>query len=180
MALAPAEMQKAIIQNLPSKTGRTLEEWIELANSFNLSKNSEILAKLKSDFQLGHIQAQTIVWRMDGKNPYLDTTGYEEQIFKHSFQQYQVVKARVLSLDAAITAKPCKTYVPFYKKLQFALLTERNGQLVMGLSLPETLFPDLPAAYQLGGSNRLNKMVVVAHTDLAMLDAYVLEALNNH
>lgn len=177
MALSPAEMQEAIIQNLPSKTGKTLIEWIELAKSFNLEKNSEIVAKLKTDFQLGHVQAQTIVWRLNGDKPYLETAGYEEQIFKQTFKQYQTIKTLLLALDAGISAKPCKTYVPFYKKLQFALLTEKNGQLMLGLHLPEPLFPELPRAHRLSGSNRINRMVEITHTDWTTLQPYLLEAI---
>lgn len=74
MALSAAEMQEAVIRNLPEKTGKSLEEWIHIANSFNLSKNSEILKKLKQDYSLGHVQAQTIIWRMNGEKPYIETT----------------------------------------------------------------------------------------------------------
>lgn len=54
MALSPAEMQEAIIKNLPKKTGKSLEEWIEIARDFKLTKNSEITKKLKADYGLGH------------------------------------------------------------------------------------------------------------------------------
>ena len=85
MALSAAQMQEAIIHNLAAKTGKSLQKWISIAKKFNFSRKSEILKKLKSDYNLGHGQAQTIVWRMKDEKPYVETTGYEENIFKKTF-----------------------------------------------------------------------------------------------
>lgn len=38
MALSAAQMQEAVIKNLPEKTGKSLEEWIAIAKTFSLSK----------------------------------------------------------------------------------------------------------------------------------------------
>jgi len=58
MALSAAQMQEAVINNLPEKTGKTLDEWISIAKGFSLSKKNYILKKLKSEYSLGHVQAQ--------------------------------------------------------------------------------------------------------------------------
>lgn len=68
MALSPAAMQEAIIRNLPEKTGKSLEEWIVIARSFDLAKSSDILKKLKSEHHLGHFQAQTVIWCMNAED----------------------------------------------------------------------------------------------------------------
>ena len=59
--MTPEEMQKAIIKNLPEKTGKTLEEWLVIAKSLDTSKQKELVQKLKTEYGLGHFQASTII-----------------------------------------------------------------------------------------------------------------------
>ena len=59
--MSPAEMEKAIIRNLPEKTGKSLEEWLQLL-ALQTDQNKKALKQfLKQEHQLGHFQAQTIV-----------------------------------------------------------------------------------------------------------------------
>jgi len=180
MALSPAEMQEAIIKNLPKKTGKSLEEWIEIARDFKLTKNSEITKKLKADYGLGHVQAQTIVRRMDGKIPYVQTDGYEEAIFKNTFQLYEELKKQITSLSNDVKVKPCKTYIPFYRNKQFAIATEKKGELILGLNLSNEAFPELTDVKKLGGSDRINKMLVVQKDNIQDVLPYVQEAFQNN
>jgi predicted transport protein len=180
MALSAAQMQEAVINNLPAKTGKTLDEWIRIAKAFNLSKSNEILKKLKSEYNLGHVQAQTIVWRMGEEKPYVETKGYEENIFKKTFDLYEKLKSQIQAISDDISVKPCKTYIPFYRNNQFAILTEKKGELVLGLNLKTEHFPELVKAEKLGGSDRINKMIVVNNDNLSMLNKYVKEAYSNN
>jgi hypothetical protein len=38
MALSAAQMQEAVIRNLPEKTGKSIEEWVNIARNLNLEK----------------------------------------------------------------------------------------------------------------------------------------------
>lgn len=180
MALSAAEMQEAVIRNLPEKTGKSLEEWVRIARSIPVSKPSELVKKLKSDHGLGHVQAQTIVWRLNGETPYVETAGYEEGIFRSegNLERYQVLKTTLLALGADVKAKPCKTYIPFYRNRQFAILTERKGALILGLALPEGDYPDLLPAEKIGGSDRITRFWVVrdgalpAAVSTCLMEAY--------
>ena len=60
MGLSPQQMNDAIIQNLKLKTGRTLEEWIDIVEKSSTSEKKEIIASLKEEYGLGHFQAQTV------------------------------------------------------------------------------------------------------------------------
>jgi predicted transport protein len=180
MALSAAQMQEAVIRNLPAKTGKTLEEWIGVAKAFNLSKSNDILKKLKVEYGLGHVQAQTIVWRMGEEKPYVETNGYEENIFKKTFDLYAKLKSQIQAISDDISVKPCKTYIPFYRNKQFAVLTEKKGELILGLNLESERFPELAKAEKLGGSDRIKKMIVVNKDNLSYLNKYIQEAyLNN-
>ena len=61
MALSPSEMHDAILKNLPEKTGKNINEWIEVVRGINELSDKEMLNKLKIDYKLGHFQAQTII-----------------------------------------------------------------------------------------------------------------------
>ena len=180
MALSAAQMQEAVIKNLPEKTGKSLEEWITIAKTFSLSKKSDVLKKLKSDYKLGHVQAQTIVWRMENEKPYVETAGYEENIFRKTFDLYTKLKSQIQAINSDISVKPCKTYIPFYRKKQFAILTEKKGELILGLNIASGRFPELATAEKLGGSDRINKMIVVTNDNLTQLKKYIQEAYSNN
>lgn len=180
MALSAAQMQEAVIKNLPEKTGKNLDEWISIAKAFNFSKKNDILKKLKAEYGLGHVQAQTIVWRLEDEKPYIETIGYEENIFKKTLALYTKLKSQILTMNDDISAKPCKTYIPFYRKNQFAILTEKRGQLILGLNLTTNRFPELLEAEKLGGSERINKMIIVNNDNLTQLNKYIQEAYSNN
>ncbi len=61
MGLTPEEMYQSIVQNLPKKTGKSIEEWAEIAKSLCADTDKELHTRLKSEFQLGHFQAQSII-----------------------------------------------------------------------------------------------------------------------
>tara|TARA_R110002051_G_scaffold219450_2_gene283485 strand:+ start:2167 stop:2376 length:210 start_codon:yes stop_codon:yes gene_type:complete len=60
MALNPKQMSESIIRNLPKKTGKSLDEWIEIIVSTKLQEKSEIIEFLKTKKKLGHFQAQVV------------------------------------------------------------------------------------------------------------------------
>ncbi len=54
-------MENAIIRNLPSKTGKSLEEWIRLLSGSGLTEKRDMKQYLKDEHGVGHFQSQTIV-----------------------------------------------------------------------------------------------------------------------
>ena len=59
--MTPSEMEKAIIDNLPEKTGRSLEEWLAVLRASGLSEKRELKEMLKKTHGVGHFQTQTTV-----------------------------------------------------------------------------------------------------------------------
>ena len=59
--MTPEEMEKAIIRNLPEKTGRSLEEWCAALRDTGLTEKRALKEHLKKNEGVGHFQAQTIV-----------------------------------------------------------------------------------------------------------------------
>lgn len=61
MALSPKEMENAIVKNLPEKTGKSLDDWLDVLLEENLSDTKQMKYCLKEKYKVGHFQAQTIV-----------------------------------------------------------------------------------------------------------------------
>ena len=61
MGLSPKEMEGAIIKNLPVKTGKSIDEWIQVLAKEKIPGKKEMKVCLKEKHKLGHFQAQTIV-----------------------------------------------------------------------------------------------------------------------
>lgn len=59
--MIPEEMKKAIIKNLSTKTGNSLEEWLKILNKENLKDRNTMKKCLKEKYHLGHFQAQIVV-----------------------------------------------------------------------------------------------------------------------
>ncbi len=52
---------QGMIANLPSKTGKTLAQWIRIAAKSPATTDAELAAWLKQEHGLGHFQARLVV-----------------------------------------------------------------------------------------------------------------------
>jgi hypothetical protein len=166
----PKDQEQAIIANLPSKTGRTLEEWISVVQHSGLAGKKEQLQLLKQEYGVGHFQAQLILQRAErgGIGEYEN----KEQLLKELFTGeneplyplYEAIAQEVGSWSPeGVRIQPCKTYVPLTRSKQFLVVKPMKGKLVLGLALPEEAAADsgLEAAKGLGGSSRINAKLIL-------------------
>jgi hypothetical protein len=68
MALNPQQMSEAIIRNLKEKTGKTLEEWLDILTKTELKEKKEVTQFLKTEKKLGHFQAQVVFTAFNSQN----------------------------------------------------------------------------------------------------------------
>jgi len=67
-----------------------------------------------------------------------------------------------LNIAKDIRIQPCKTYIPFYRKNQFALLTKtKNDAILLGLNLPENHSIPKFSSKSAKGSVRINAQTVI-------------------
>ncbi len=59
--MTPEDMEKAILRNLPEKTGKSLEQWFAVLSAVGRTETRALKDALKKDHGVGHFQAQTIV-----------------------------------------------------------------------------------------------------------------------
>jgi len=143
-----AMVQKAI-QELPAKTGRSLEEWIKFIKKSGPRTEKERREWLKTEHGLGTNYAGWIAERAEGKGEdgdpeaYLRTAeGYVEKMFagpKGSLRPiYDALLKLGLGLGKDVKACPCQTIVPLYRKHVFAQIKPTTQTRIdLGLALKD-------------------------------------------
>ena len=56
----PEEMEKAMLNNMIDKTGKSLKEWIDIVNKRGFTENKDIVKFLKEEYSVGHFYAHLI------------------------------------------------------------------------------------------------------------------------
>jgi hypothetical protein len=144
MPREPAEMRAAIIGNLPARTGRALEEWVELVRSQGPQGRRERIAWLKSEHRLGHGQAQLVVAEAEQEPGYTPPTS--DQLLEGQYSAgkaqlrpiYDRVAEVVREVAPQAALEPRKTYVTLSRSLrQFGVVQPTTRTRVdLGLRLP--------------------------------------------
>ena len=60
-------MERAMIKNMAERTGRSIDDWIEIVGSKEFNKHSEIVNFLKSNYSITHGYANLIARRSKKK-----------------------------------------------------------------------------------------------------------------
>ncbi len=142
-----AMMQKWI-RELPSKTGRSLEEWVELTRKSGPATEKERREWLKKEHKLGTNYAVCIAERVDGKGTEDDSPeAYLEAAVAWVEAQYSGPRAGMrplydqllklaLSLGKEAKASPGKTGVSLYRNHVFATIKPAtHTRIDLGLAL---------------------------------------------
>ena len=56
----PLSMEKAMLENMVDKTGKSIEEWIDIVNKQKFVENKDIVKFLKEEYSIGHFYAHLI------------------------------------------------------------------------------------------------------------------------
>jgi len=126
-------MMRAIITNLPIKTGRDLDTWVTLIREQamgvgGMTKHREISEWLKCEHGLGHNTAYILA--AEALKPADYTPPTTEEIIAAQYAGakaslrpiFERVLAYVQTLGSGIRIEPRQTYVAFARKSQFALI----------------------------------------------------------
>src|SRR5512133_1640844 len=139
---------QGILANLRGKTGRTLDEWVALAQAAGPMERKDRQAWLKAR-GLGATQASLVAQRAESSpgHAFDDTPeGYLAAAPGHVNHQYGGRKAplrplfeRIVtlarSLGPDVKVCPCETIVPFYRNHVFAEVKPFASRLDLGLAL---------------------------------------------
>ncbi len=134
-------MYAAIAKNLPERTGKSLEEWLEIAKDRPDGKKTQQIEWLMG-FGLGRGQAQTVLYYAQGMDlDYTDGDGLVRDMYKGQHQAllpvYEETRDALMGRWDDVDLHILKTYVSFNRNRQFLIVRPKGGVLVMGLALPE-------------------------------------------
>jgi hypothetical protein len=123
---------QAVIDNMPEKTGRSIDEWMALVEKSGPAGEKERIAWLKSQHKLGATTAGLIAECASGLGQEtIFGPAYLEAAARYVEEMYDGAKAdlrpihdalteMVVSLGKDVKICPCTTIVPFYRNHVFA------------------------------------------------------------
>ncbi len=146
-------MTQAIIAAMKEKTGRSLEDWLELVGNDGPATEKERAAWLKAKHGLGTNYAGCIAEISVGEGELFSAEGYlrlapryVEDLFAGPKAGlcpiYEALLAAGLKLGKDVRVCPCKTFVPLYRSHVFAQIKPTTRTRIdLGLALKDTKTP---------------------------------------
>lgn len=114
---------KTMIDNMPEKTGKSLDEWKIILKEKSFGKHSEGVKYLKTEHNVTHGFANTIVTLSKEENNTSEDLVESQYKGKESlFSIYKELITLVNSLGSDITITPKKESVSIIRKRQFVLI----------------------------------------------------------
>lgn len=130
-----------MIKNLKEKTGKSLEDWVELVKKENFEKHSQIVKFLKSEHAFTHGYANLVAL----KSREADAGSVEEKddLIKaqytgkeHFIPLYEKLVNGIEKFGKDVVFAPKKKYVSVRRKKQFAMLTPASkSRFEIGINL---------------------------------------------
>jgi hypothetical protein len=161
MAKSPEETLASMISSLAGKTGKSLEEWLEIVRSGKPGKHGEIVRLLKEKHGITHGYANLIAHKALGSDAGSaaeageDLVGAQYAGAKAALRPiYDALVARVVALGPDVALAPKKAYVSLRRSKQFGLIQPSTAtRLDVGLNLK-----GVPPAGRLEASGSFNAM----------------------
>ena len=169
-------MDKALqtmIDNMPEKTGKSLQEWKSLLKTMSFSKHTEAVNFLKKEHQVTHGFANTIVTLSKEENTDPSDLVSAQYTGKESLRPiYERLLEVVKSFGTDVVISPKKTSVSIIRKKQFALIKPATkSRIDLGLKLK-----DKPITDRLGNSGPFGTMCTnrVQLSDINQIDVELI------
>ena len=140
--MEPKDMELSIIRSLKARTGRGLDEWLELLAERGPASKRDRITWLKEAYGLGHFQARTIATRaQEGTGPYDDEAALLSSLFSHAdehlLETYEAVMQVLRERGDDVRVAPLATQVSFYRRRRFMAAKPLGNALILGFVLPE-------------------------------------------
>ena len=168
------EFEKEFIDALEGSTGKDLNAWMRIIDSFSSKKRNEVIAWLKDEHKFNHMQASLLagIHANGGKPVYASA----EELLENQFTKAPDMRALYESFIAFIaksfpnaTILPKKTYVSVLENREFGAVNIKPKELRVGLDLGDRPFDETVEKAKLTGPMpRISHMIVV--TDGSQLD----------
>lgn len=128
---------QAYLDNIKAKTGLTPADFKRLATEKNLVKHSEIIAWLKTEYELGHGHANAIAATLKDSKPSGDQK--LEAIFKNktsSYRLFETLLEQIKVFAPDTTLAPTSSYISLLKNgKKFGIVQPSAESLDIGIKL---------------------------------------------
>ena len=143
MAQSPEAALQTMIDNLATKTGKSLSDWVAVVNKSGLAKHGEIVAKLKNDHGVGHGYANLIAHQALGSDSVSVARGGVDLVAEQYAGPkaglrpiYDLLVKRIEAFGKDVELSPKKAYVSLRRSKQFGLIQPSTATRVdVGLNL---------------------------------------------
>ena len=114
---------KTMIENMPEKTGKSLDEWKKILKTKSFEKHSEGVKYLKSEYNVTHGYANSIVTlSKEDDNTSEDLVESQYKGKENLIPIYEELIKYLKSLGSDVTITPKKGSVSIIRKRQFVLI----------------------------------------------------------
>ena len=132
---------QTMIDNMPEKTGKSLEDWFDLIKAQKLEKHGEIMKLLKGEYSVTHGFANmiTLLYRQNQAG----VPASENDLVAAQYSQkvdlkpwYDKLIAEVGKFGADVELAPKKSYVSLRRKKQFGIIQpSTKTRMDLGINL---------------------------------------------
>lgn len=153
----PEEQLATMLANLPSKTGKPLDQWLEVVAAQQLAKHGQIVKFLKTEHGVTHGFANLIASKaLEAEQP-TDLVGEQyAQGKEHLKPIHDDITAFAKALGDDVEVAPKKASVSLRRKKQFALITPATKRRIdLGLALKGDKAHGRPESYNAMCSHRV-------------------------
>lgn len=146
---------KTMIDNMPEKTGKSLDEWKTILKEKSFAKHSDGVKFLKSEYKVTHGFANTIVTLSKGDESVgVDLVKAQYQGKEELIPIYQELLSYLKTLGSDVAIAPKKGSVSIIRKRQFVLIKPATKTRIdLGFKLK-----DKPTTDRLEGSGPFGTM----------------------
>ncbi|MFT6036332.1 MAG: putative transport protein [Marivirga sp.] len=129
---------QTMINNMPEKTGKSLEEWKKIVKAKNFEKHGQAMKFLKEEHAVTHGFANTIIQLSKEERTSMEELVAGQYIGKEALLLiYRQLIETVLQFGEDVTLSPKKTTVSLIRSKQFALIKAATKKRIdLGLKLP--------------------------------------------
>jgi len=134
----PEEMAASMVANMPEKTGKPLDEWLEIVGASGLGKHGQIVKMLKSDHGMTHGFANLVAHHALNAEPVSEDDLVAAQYDgKEALKPiHDAILQYAQNLGSDVEVAPKKTSVSLRRSRQFALITPATKTRIdLGLAL---------------------------------------------
>jgi len=152
-------------QGIEKDTGKTMDEWVEIAKSCPDTSHKKRLKWFKEEHGLGINRASTILskafktgYGWDKPDVLLDALWKKDELR----EIYDAIQTYVITLGDDIVIGPRKTFSGFSRKYQFAAVRPVRGKVRLGLALDPREHDLEPAIGSDSWSERLKSVIIIS------------------